>query len=238
MKKFTLILGLFLTAFMVKAQTADEIIEKYIKALGGVEKWKKLESRRETGFVVFQGMNIPFTISSMRPNMTRQEGDFQGQKFVEAFDGTVAWQCSPFATMNKPTKKTEEETADAAKEPFEDDFIDYKTKGHTVELDGKEEIDGAKCFKLKLKRKVGDEKIYFIDAENYVPVMIRSFASSGPMKGQAVETFLSDYKEVDGLMIPHTIENKLNGQTGMVIKADKVELNPQLDKTIFSLPKE
>ena len=133
---------------------------------------------------------------------------------------------------------TEDETKETAKEQFEDDFIDYKTKGHTVELEGTEEIDGAKCHKLKLKRKVGDEKIYFIDAENFVPLMVRSFVSSGPAKGQASETLMSDYKEVDGLMIAHTMEQKMNGQSQAVIKIDKVELNPKLEKSLFALPAE
>ena len=238
MKKITLVLGLFLSTFLLKAQTADEIVAKYVQTIGGAEKWKKLESMRQVGYVVVQGMNIPFTATLMRPNLMRQEGDFQGQKFIDAFDGTVSWQSSPWATMNKPTKKTEEETAEAAKENFEDEFIDYKTKGHTVELDGTEEIEGTKCFKLKMKRKVGDERIYFIDSENYVTVMVRSFAAVGPAKGMAAETYLSDYKEVDGLMVPHTIEQKMDGQTAMVIKTEKVELNPQLDKAIFSLPKD
>ena len=68
--------------------------------------------------------------------------------------------------------------------------------------------------------------------------MVRSFAAAGPTKGMAAETFLSDYKEVDGLMVPHTIEQKMDGQTAMVIKTEKVELNPQIDKNIFSLPKD
>lgn len=238
MKKITLLLGLFLSVMLLKAQSADEIVMKYIETIGGVDKWKKLESIRQTGYIVVQGMNIPFTASGMRPNLTRQEGEFQGQKFVDAFDGTVAWNSSPWATMNKPTKKTEEETAEAAKENFEDDFINYKDKGHTIELEGKEEIEGAQCFKVKMKRKTGDEKIYFIDTEAYVPVMVRSFATSGPAKGQALETYMSDYKDVEGMMMPHTIEQKMGGQTAVVIKAEKVELNPQLDKAIFSLPKE
>lgn len=237
MKKITLIIGLFLSVFVAQAQTTDEIIDKCINAMGGVDKWKKLESIRQSGIVVVQGMNIPFVSSQMRPNLSRQEGDFQGQKFVDAFDGIIAWHSSPFATMNKPTKKTDEEAAESLIEPFEDDMIDYKSKGHTVDLEANEIVDGIQCFKLKMKRQSGDEKIYFIDAKNYLPLLLR-ISSMAPAKTQVVESILSDYKAVDGLLIPHTIESKINGEAGMVIKADKVELNPKLDKTIFSFPKE
>ncbi|MBL7816660.1 MAG: hypothetical protein JNL70_16685 [Saprospiraceae bacterium] len=238
MKKIVLFFVFVTLAFASQAQTADEIVEKYFKAIGGAEKWKKLESQSATGYVVVQGMNIPFKMMQARPNLMYSEGEFQGNKFIESFDGTVAWMQNPFAGAAKPTKKDAEETKEAAKENFEDDFIDYKTKGHTIELDPKqEEMDGVKCYKITMKRKQGDEKIYFLDAENYVTVCMRTTAQSGPMKGQASETYLSDYKDVDGLLIPHTMETKVGGQTVMTLKMEKVELNsPTFDKKIFSFP--
>lgn len=237
MKKLSILFLFALTAIATQAQTADEIVGKYLKAIGGADNWKKIEAQRMTGFVVVQGMNIPYTMAQAKPNKSYSAGEFQGQKFIEAFDGTVAWGQNPFAGMANPTKKNEEETKEVAKEQFEDDLIDYATKGHTVELDPKqEEMDGTKCYKLTLKRKQGDEKIYFMDAENAVPVAVRSYAQSGPMKGQSVDMFMSDYKEVDGLMMAHTMEQKVNGQTVVTIKMDKIELNPTLDKTLFTFP--
>ena len=237
MKKLTLLFLFAALTFASKAQTADEIVGKYLNAIGGAEKWKKLESQSMTGYVVVQGMNIPYKAIQMRPNLSYSEGEFQGNKFIESFDGTTAWMQNPFAGAAKPTKKDVEETKEAAKENFEDDLIDYTTKGHTIELaSDKEEMDGVKCFKITMKRKQGDEKIYFLDAENYIPVCVRAFAQSGPAKGQAVEMYFSDYKEVDGLMIPHTLENKVGGQTAVTIKMEKIEINATIDKKIFSFP--
>ena len=237
MKKLSILFLFAFAAIASHAQTADEIVGKYLKAIGGADNWKKLEAQRMTGFVVVQGMNIPYSMTTAKPNKTYSAGEFQGQKFIEAFDGTVAWGQNPFAGMANPTKKDAEETKEVAKEQFEDDLIDYATKGHTIELDAKqEEMDGTKCYKLTMKRKQGDEKIYFIDAENSVMVAVRNFAQAGPMKGQAIDTYLSDYKEVDGLMMPHTMEQKVGGQTAVTIKMDKIELNPTIDKTLFSFP--
>jgi hypothetical protein len=237
MKKLSLLALLFITAFTLKAQTADEIIEKYLTAIGGADNWKKLESMQQTGTAVAQGMNIPFTMSAMRPNLSKVELEIQGMKMVQqCYDGTVGWSLNPFNGGNTATKMTDEEVQEVAKENFEDDFIDFKTKGHTAELQGTEEIEGSKCFKLSLKRKVGDEKVYYFDTETYVPVMIRSFSTSGPMKGMAIETFMSDYKDVSGLMIAHSMEQKIQGQSAAVIKAEKIELNAKLDKSIFAFP--
>ena len=216
----------------------DTVIAKYVKTIGGADKWKAIESIKQTGFVVVQGMNIPFTAIQARPNLSYSEGEFQGNKFIDAYDGTVAWTQNPFAGAAKPTKKDEDATKEAAKEQFEDELIDCKAKGHTVEIaPATEDKEGTKCFKITMKRKQGDEKVFYIDAENYVTVSVTSYVASGEMKGKAVETVMSDYKSVDGVMVPHTIEQKMDGQTGMTIKADKVELNSKIDKAIFSLPK-
>lgn len=237
MKKLALLFVFATLTIASQAQTVDEIVGKYLTAIGGAENWKKLNTQSMAGYVVVQGMNIPYTAVQARPNLMYSAGEFQGQKFIEAFDGTVAWMQNPFAGAPKPTKKDAEETEQAAKEPFEDDLIDYTTKGHTLELDAKqEEMDGVKCYKITMKRKQGDEKVYFIDGENYIPVCVRSFAHSGPAKGQAVETYLSEYKEEGGLMMPHTIETKMGGETVVTIKMEKVEINPTLDKKIFSFP--
>ena len=237
MKKLIFLFVFAALAISSQAQTADEIVGKYLTAIGGADKWKKLETQSMTGYVVVQGMNIPYMAVQARPNLMYSAGEFQGNKFIEAFDGTVAWMQNPFAGAVKPTKKDAEETAQVAKEPFEDDLIDYATKGHTIELDPKqEEMDGVKCYKITMKRKQGDEKAYFIDGENFIPVCVRSYAQTGPAKGQAVEMYFSDYKEVDGLMIPHTLENKMGGQTQVTIKMEKIELNTTVDKKIFSFP--
>ena len=239
MKKLTILLALTLTAFVMKAQTADEIVEKYLKAIGGADKWKKMESMRQTGSGEQQGMSFPVTVSAMRPNMLRIELDVQGMKMIaQSYDGSTAWMLNPFAGGNVPTKMDADQTKEMSKQKFEDDFIDYKTKGHTVTLEGTEDAEGTKCFKLKMVLKEGSEKIYFIDAENYVPIMIRDFATFGPNKGQSSESVMSDYKEVEGMMMPHTIEQKAGGQTQATIKIEKIEINPKLDKAIFAFPEE
>jgi outer membrane lipoprotein-sorting protein len=237
MKKLSILLALTLTAFVMKAQTADEVVEKYLKAIGGADKWKKVESTVMLAKGEQQGMSFPVTISAMKPNLIKVEVDIQGMKMIQpCFDGTTAWGINPFGGGAEPTKMDEEATKELAKDQFEDDFIDYKTKGHTVTLEGTEEAEGAKCFKLKITLKQGGEKIYFMDAETFVPIMIREFAMTGPNKGQASETVMGDYKEVEGMMMPHSMETKVGGQTQVVIKFEKIEVNPKIDKSIFAFP--
>jgi hypothetical protein len=236
-----LIAGLMLPAFAtVQAQTADEVVEKYLETIGGAEKWKTFHSMRVSGSAIQMGMNFPFTMISMQPNLSKVTAEVMGKQFIEAYDGTDAWMLNPFMGSPDPTKKTEEESKDAAAQRFESDFINYKEKGHTIALEGMEEIDGANCFKIKMLKADAREEYYFIDAEAYVPIMQRSFILSGQMKGQTVETYFSDYQEVEGVgvVVAFTMEQRVGGQTAMQMINQKVEFNPEdLKPEAFAFPK-
>ncbi len=239
--KFFLFSALFLLAFAPQkadAQTADEIINNYYEVIGGADAWKNLNSMKMTGTAENFGMTFPITVYSMRPNLQKVVVDIQGQQFVEAFDGEVAWTINPFMGGTDPVKKSEEESKEAAKQVFEDDLINYKEKGHSVSLEGTEEIDGIETYKLKLTKADGDEIIYFFDTENFVPIVIRRFINTGEMKGKAIDTYVSDYDEVEGMMLPFSYEQKMDGQTFMKSNFTAIELNPELSADEFKFPEE
>ncbi|MEO1712004.1 MAG: outer membrane lipoprotein-sorting protein, partial [Bacteroidota bacterium] len=88
----------------------------------------------------------------------------------------------------------------------------------------------------KMVKADGEEMYHFFDTELYIPVMTRTFAKMGPMKGQAIETYVSDYDEVDGLIVPFSIEQKLGGQTFMQMTAESVKFNIEVADEFFSMP--
>jgi hypothetical protein len=219
--------------------TAEKVVAQYLESIGGAEKWKAVKSIRLTGKTNVQGMQLPTSVISMHPNLTKVEIDVQGNKIVpQAYDGETGWSLNPFAGATEPTKSTAEESAEIAKQNFEDDFIDYATKGHKVELLGSKEIDGATTYEVKLTKNTGDEIFYYFDTENFVPVMRKDFINVGPAKGTAIETYLSDYQDVQGMMMSLSMEQKIDGQTIMQMTMEKVEFNPAgLTKEAFAFPK-
>lgn len=245
MKKLTQIFSIlmlsFLTVTATQAQnvTLDVILKNYFENIGGEEEWKKVESMTITGKTSAQGMTMPITIKTMAPAYFKMEMDFQGKKFIQAYDGKTAWMLNPFMGGNEPTKMDEEQSKEMGKQKFQDEFIDYKEKGHEIELVGTEEIDGTETYKVKMKKKSGDVVFYFFESENFVPIMVRSLMDSGPMKGQAVETYMSDYQEVDGLMMAFTTEQKMGGNTVFSMTAEKVMLNDEdIEADLFAFPGE
>lgn len=182
------------------------------------------------------GMNFPLTVLQKEPNLSKVLVDVQGMQIIEAYDGEVAWATNPFGGMTEPTKKNEEESAEAGKENFQDDLLDYKKKGNTVTYEGTEEYEGTETYKLKLTRADGVERIYFFDSELSIPIAVRSFVKTGQLKGQTVDNVTSDYQEVDGLMIPFSMKQSVNGQTMMEMVIKSVELNVPISNAEFEFP--
>ncbi len=81
-------------------------------------------------------------------------------------------------------------------------------------------------------------EIYYFDTENSVPIASESLVKSGPAKGATSQTIMTDYQEVDGLILAHTIIEKFNGQTGLKMAYKTIEFNSVVDESIFKMPKE
>lgn len=242
--KIKLLALLFLTTLIsgVNAQNVDEILAKYFENTGGISNWKALQSMKVEGTMNMQGMDLDFNMVTKRPDLQRMQIKVQGMEIVQAYDGQDAWMINPFASGTEPVKMTPEESKEMTDRKFEDEFIDYKSKGHEVTLLGQEEIDGVKCHKIQIIKNKNNDKedvteIHYFDTENFVPIMVVSYARSGPMKGSESNTYLSDYQEVNGFMIPFSTETKMNGQSLMKMTFKNVSLNEQIDNSVFAFPK-
>ena len=109
-KTFAWLLVAGLAGAAAWAQTADEIIDKHLQAMGGKEKLKAVQSQRISGkMVIGQGMEAPFTMEILRPNKMRMEFTIQGMTGVQAFDGTAGWSVMPFMGKTEPEAMPEDE---------------------------------------------------------------------------------------------------------------------------------
>ncbi|MCU0353583.1 MAG: outer membrane lipoprotein-sorting protein [Cytophagales bacterium] len=229
----------------VQAQTADEIIEKYIKNTGGKDKWLALKSVKMAGKAKQGGLEFPFVSLQAQGGKQRQAFTFQGKEIVQpAFDGNSGWNTN---MMTMKAEKMEAEDSENMKQEaadFPDPFLNYKEKGYKVTLEGKETVEGTECFKIKLTKKPvkvdgkPEENVvyYFFEPENFVPVVSRSTIKKGQMKGTTIESAYSDYQEVNGLMFPFSISQKANGQPFLTIAVEKVELDTPIDPKEFAFP--
>jgi outer membrane lipoprotein-sorting protein len=240
MKKVIItVIGILCLTTPVISQTADDIIATYLKNSGGIEKLKALNSLKLSGKIPSPQGEFAFTVYKKAPDKVLTEIMFQGMRLVpQAYDGKTAWGINPLAGVNEPQELTGEMAKDVKEEAiFEDPFINYSAKGHAVSYLGKEKVNGTDCYKLSLIKnknndKDDDESVYYFDVEYGLPILIKSTA-----EGQEIETYLSNYSEIDGYTMPLSLEIKMGGQTQQTINISKIEVNPQLSDDIFTFKK-
>lgn len=247
MKKITLLLLVIMGSLGVHAQTADEILETYFENIGGLETLKQVKGIKMSAKLNQQGMEIPLEIFQFADGKQMTIINFQGKEIKQGvFDGETLWGHN---MMTMKAEKSDAETTENMKlnmNDFPDAFIDYKSKGYTLELLGKETIDGAETFKLKLTKepvtvdgnKEDDVSFYFFDTENFVPIAIQQEIKSGQGKGMISEITMSDYQEVEGIYFPFSMTQGVKGQPGAPITITTIELNPEVDASVFAFPAE
>ncbi len=239
---FALLLSHTITA--QSAMSADDVIENYLETIGGKEKLESLKATRANCNAKAQGMELPVVMVSAAPNKQRMDMNFQGKDVTQmSFDGEKAWGVN-FMTMEAEEMDAEQTSVMAAQTDFPDPFYNYKEKGYTIELMDEEEIEGAPCNVIKLTRTpimVGDKEeenvsLFYIDKDNGVIIKQVDYGLVGPMKGQTIETYLSDYEEVDGVYFAFTIVQKMNGAEVFSVNIKEIEINPDLEEGYFSMP--
>jgi outer membrane lipoprotein-sorting protein len=216
--------------------TADQIINEYIKAIGGAEAWQSLEGMKVVGKISMMGVDYAFVTTMGAPNLMRLDVDIMGQKMVQSFDGETSWHIMPMMGINKPTEMSEAEARQINRNQLLPEFIDYANRGYTVELVDSREIEGVFTQGIRLTDGKDKDQTYYFDLENYVPIMTEVIITEGPMKGSIIETYLSDYTEIgNGMIIPFFNEVRMP-QGSQKMTYTKVELNPELEEGFFSMP--
>ena len=228
-----------LLAASASAQTADELIDKNMKARGGADKMHALKAMKFTGKMKMGPMEAPLVVFKSRPENFRLEFTLQGMTGIQAYDGSsgTGWMVMPFMGKKDP----EQMSADMLKQfkeeaDFDGPIIDYKSKGNKVEYVGKEDVQGTPAYKLHVTTKDGLESNVYLDAESYLEIKADEKRT---IQGQEMEseTSLGDYKDFGGVLFPTSIETRVKGREGaQTVTIEKVELNPSFDTVTFKMP--
>jgi hypothetical protein len=250
--KTIILLGL-LVLFLVSiqfagAQTVDEVIDKYVVARGGKEKLMSIKSIYMEGSREMMGAEVTVKITKEQGKLSRTEFEMAGSNGYFLVTDKEAWTLIP---MRSPTPNKLPDDAVPAMQTETDitgPLVDYVAKGHKAELIGKDTVNGNLAYKIKLTTKAGKEINYWIDATSYL--LIQSSAKGGGMfgggrrpggggNGEAPEVITSykDYKDVGGVLFPHSIEMKTTGGEGRGgggTTFDLIEVNKPVDAKLYN----
>lgn len=229
---------LALVASPLAAETLDDVLAKHFEALGGKEKIAAVQSAKMVARQVFGPQEVPATIYWKRPDKVRLEFTLQGMTGIQSYDGTTAWMVMPFLGKTEPEEMTGDDLKDIVEQAdmIDGPLFDWQAKGHTVEFLGEEAIEGTPAWKLKLTRSNGDVSTIWLDKDAYVQIKSEGKRKRGDQEID-IETSYGDYKEVGGLLFPHSIESKPKGAPqGASITIESLELDAAIDDAIFAMP--
>jgi outer membrane lipoprotein-sorting protein len=232
------VLGLTLASCSAPSPV-DEIVAANLTARGGVDRIKAVQSIRETATVTASGGRIAHVVRERkRPGMFRLEFSSQGTTSVFAHDGEIGWQVAPLQGVLEPQLAPPDADAAAGldQRDLEGPLVDWREKGHAVELVGRESLPTGDADKLEVTMADGAVRHDYVDVATHhvVRADVTRIVQGRPV--QLVSTF-SDFREVDGLVFPHAIETRVADRPEVLaIAIETIELDPELDDARFRFP--
>lgn len=232
-----LLLSVLLAPAMVSAgavQTADEVIEKHLAAMGGREALVKITTRKAVGTVTLTNPNGdltgPIELYSKAPTKTRAlivldltpMGMNDKMTLDQKFDGTSGWTLN---SLQGDAPITGNQLDNMKNASFPNPLLNYKADGTKVELLPNETVAGKSAVVLRITPKVGSVAKLFLDATTYLPVRSTATINSPQMGGdvdQAGEA--SDYRKVDGVMVPFKTVNAVSDKSGTTLQTVTIVL--------------
>jgi len=229
---------------LVLAQTADDVVEKHLAAIGGREALGKLRSRIVSGSITLStpGGDVTGTIEAYAKAPNKSRGLIKvdlssfgaGQLVVDQrFDGTSGYVID---TLNGNRDITGKQLDIMRSGFFPTPLLKYKESGAKVELTGKEKVGSRDAHVLRVTLQTGTALKHFIDAEDFTLLKTLTMINAPQLGGEVEQTVeFSDYRDVDGVKIPYKSKSSNSAQT-FTITVTKVEHNTEIDDKSFSKP--
>ena len=217
--------------------TLDQVVEKNLAARGGVEKLRALKSLRmkshnEGGWARFDSTTL-----SARGLKSRTDTTMQGITESSAVDGKSGWQTNAFGGRKDAVVMSPDDLVGALDDAdFVGPLVDWKKKGHALELLGVEDVDGSPAYKLRATLKSGTVLYLYLDADAFLEIKV---TTQRRVRGALVEweTEYGNYEQVGGLYFPFSIESYARRSQHVNRTAvDSIELDVPVDDSLFAKP--
>jgi len=214
--------------------SVDDILAKYVNAIGGKEAFEKIKSRTAKGSFEIEAMNMTgtFEMFAKAPNKSAMKIDLPGFGVVNnVYDGAKGWDSNPMAGLRELSG------AELAAMKRRADFhseINFKKHYPKMEVKGKEKVGSSETYVIEATPdEGGPEKLYF---DVNTGLLVRhDLEAEGPQGKMATEIYTDDYKVVDGVKIPHTLK-QVNPMFAMTMKFTEIKTNVEIDEAKFNKP--
>ncbi len=219
--------------------TADDLVQRHISAMGGRERLRAINSIRMTGTATAgSGRWARVTRDIQRPDRIRTEFTIQGVTSIYAFDGERGWYVAPLeGVFDAATMGAEDSLAAAGQAGIGGPLVNAADRGYRIGLAGRELVDGKDVYRVTVTPPAGPKRTLFLDAGSSLLVRAASTRSRPDGTWVELESDLGDYREIGGIMFPHSIRSRVRGGADVLeIVVTGVELDPPLDPLRFKPP--
>jgi hypothetical protein len=217
-----------------ETMNAEKILARYVDATGGPDAYEKVSNRvtKSTLEMPAQGISMEMTIYHSRPSSfyALVESELTG-KIERGTDGETAWEKT---VMMGPRILEGQEREDLIRQATFDHLVRWKELYETAEAAGTEEVDGRPCDNVVLTPKGGKAQTYSFDRESGLLTKV-SLTVESPMGMIPVVTYMEDYREVEGLLMPFRSRVESLGQERL-LTVNSVEQNVELPAGRFDIP--
>ena len=234
MKKIlTVVAGLMIVA-LLQAQTLEEIVKNY-SAANKLDKVAQLSTIRISAKMSMMGMDMPMELWMKNPDKIKSQVSMNGQDVISVFDGTKGYTVNPMSGSAEPIEMTPDQIKQTQNSNMFKNQIANEFKEGKLTLLGEENVNDKPNFKLKADLGNGNSSLVYIDKSTYLISKTVADVNANGMS-MTVETYPTDYKDFDGLIIPMKTTSSAQGMDFSVV-FDKVEVNVPMEDSIFAIKK-
>jgi hypothetical protein len=232
MKKLLFVLSGLIAVTVINAQSLDEIVKNYSSAMK-TDKMANVTSIKITGKMSAMGMEMPMVMFMKNPNKIKVTYSFNGQDMVSVFDGEKGYMINPMTGSSTPVELTGEQLKQVQNNnAFKNELLSYFKDGKLT-LEGQENVNDKPAFKLKAT--AGTTPIYmFLDKGSYM--LVKTSTTVDQMgTSMNVDSYMTDYVDIDGVVMPKKTTAMANGMEAAVISFDKIEVNIPMEDAVFKV---
>lgn len=231
-------LGIFLFSLAASngfAQSVEDILQKLIENQGGKKTLESIEDTTMSGTIELPQMGLSgnITVYKKEPDKRRVDVEVMGMLITQAYDGSMAWWVNPQTGATEEMPETQ--AANMRRESMPSiSILNPKKYGLGHALKGNEQIDGKDHFVLEQTYSDGFKVTLYIDSKTYLTTKTKATQSSEEGEVE-FEQYASNYKKVNGMMIPHSITTYQNGAEYMKIILTEIKFNTGLEDSFFKM---
>ena len=215
-------------------QSADEIINDYLNAIGGRDKITQINSVHITGTFSVMGTDGDEDVIILNGKGFKSTVAFNGQNVIQAVTDKGGWMVNPFMGSSDPVALPQDQYAAVKDQIYIGGvLVNYKENGSQVQFTGMDTVDGKPAYKIEATSPDSLKTTFYIDSStHYLTQLVREF------QGQTTTAKYSDFRKTDfGNTMPYAEELTLPQGMQATSTVNKIEINTPVDATIFDMPK-